>query len=68
MAHYVAKILHIRPGEILDEWGVPELIVTFGIYANEQSKKKYEEYKQLDVKTRASMDKPEEYAVKFLGV
>lgn len=65
MAHYVAKILHQRPNDILDHWGVPELIVAFGEYANEQSEKNYEEWKQLDSNTRAKYPKPSRYAVYF---
>lgn len=65
MAHYVAKILHQRPNDILDEWGTPELIVAFGEYANEKSKENYEEWLHLDSKTRASYTKPNEYTVYF---
>ncbi len=65
MAHYVAKVLHQRPNDILDNWGVPELIVAFGEYANEQARQNYEEWKSLDSKTRAKIPKPNEYAVYF---
>lgn len=68
MAHYVAKILHIRPNDILDNWGAPELIVAFGEYANEQSKQNYEEWKNLDSKTRARITKPNEYVVYFHNI
>ena len=68
MANYVAKILYIRPSEILDTWGVPELIVTYGHVANEQSQKNFEEWKSLDPKQRVKYPRPPEYAVKFLGV
>jgi len=68
MANYVAKILYIRPSEILDTWGVPELIVTYGHFANEQSQKNFEEWKSLDPKQRVKYPRPPEYAVKFLGV
>ena len=44
MAHYVGKELHIRPNEILDTWGVPELIVAYGEYANETA---YEKVRRL---------------------
>lgn len=63
MAHYVGKVLHIRPNEILDTWGVPELIVAYGEYANEVSQQNYEDWKHMDAKNRG--EKPEEYAVKF---
>lgn len=65
MAHYVAKVLHQRPSDILDKWSVPELIVAFGYYANEQSSKNYSEWKSLDQKTRAKTEKPSEYIVYF---
>lgn len=68
MAHFVAKTLHIRPNEILDNWGVPELIVAYGVYANEITKRNFEEWKHLDFKQRNGQDRPEEYAVEFYGV
>lgn len=68
MANYVAEILHIRPGEILDTWSVPELIVTYGNYANEQAQKNFNEWKNLDNKTRVKIPRPPEYAVRFRGV
>lgn len=67
MAHYVAKVLYIRPSDILDTWGVPELIVTYGNYANEQAQKNLDEYNQLDNKDKLKYPKPPKYAVKFLG-
>ena len=68
MANYVAEVLHIRPSEILDTWNVPELIVTYGNYANEQAQKNYNEWSNLDTKTRIKIPRPPEYAVKFIGV
>ena len=68
MANYLAKLLHIRPGEILDTWSVPELIVTYGNYANEQAQKNLAEWKSLDTKQRLKTERPPEYAVKFIGV
>lgn len=65
MAHYVAKVLHIRPSDILDKWGVAELIVAFGQYANEKSNQSYEEWKQLDAQTRAKTMMPSKYVVYF---
>lgn len=66
MAHYVGKVLHIRPNEILDTWGVPELIVAYGQYANEVSQQNYEEWKSLSADSRQG-ERPEEYIVKFYG-
>lgn len=65
MAHYVGKELRKRPSEILDSWGVPELIVAFGQYANEKSMQNYEEWKHLDPKTQAKTTKPNQYIVYF---
>lgn len=68
MAHYVAKVLHQRPNDILDTWGVPELIVAFGEYANEQSRQNYTDWKSLDQKTRATIQKPSEYIAYFHNI
>lgn len=65
MAHFVAKILRIRPSEILDTWGTAELIVAFGQYANEKSSRDYEEWKQLDSQQRAKVMQPSKYIVYF---
>ena len=65
MAHYVAHELQQRPSDILDKWGVPELIVAFGQYANEKSMQNYEEWKQLDSSSRAKINKPSKYIVYF---
>lgn len=65
MAHYVAKVLHQRPNDILDKWGVPELIVAYGQYANEEAARNYQEWKALDTETRAKVDKPRPYVVRF---
>lgn len=65
MAYFVAKQLNLRPSTILDTWGVPELVVTYGNYANEISMRNYEEWSSLDAKTRAKIERPPKYAVKF---
>lgn len=65
MAHYVAKELNIRPSEILDTWGVAELIVAFGQYANEKSNRSYEEWKHLDSESKAKVMQPSQYIVYF---
>lgn len=66
MAHYVGKVLHIRPNTILDEWGVPELLVAYGEYINEVSGEVYEQWRHMDAKDRGK--KPDRYAVKFYGL
>lgn len=65
MAHYVAHELHLRPNDVLDTWGVPELVVAFGHYANEQSNKNYEEWKHLDAENRSKVQQPSKYIVYF---
>lgn len=68
MAHFVGKVLHIRPNEILDTWGVPELIVAYGEYANEISKQNYEQWKAMDAEQRGRVGVVDEYAVEFYGL
>lgn len=67
MAHYVAKVLHIRPSEILDTWSAPELYVAFGEYSNEQSAQQYADWKSLDSEARQKVERPRKYAVYFHG-
>ena len=65
MALYVGKTLKMRPNDILDYWGVAELIVTFGTYRNEESYQNYLEWKALDMETKKKVKRPEPFAVKF---
>lgn len=37
MAYFVAKELNMRPTEILNNWTVEELMVSYGYYANRHS-------------------------------
>lgn len=67
MAHYVAKVLHQRPNDILDKWGTAELIVAFGEYANEEAEKNYQEWRGLSSEQRAKFEKPSRYHVRFLN-
>lgn len=67
MAHYVAKVLHQRPNDILDKWGAAELIVAFGQYANEESEKNYQDWKNLSAEARAKVEKPSQYTVRFFN-
>ena len=68
MAHFVGKTLHIRPNDILDNWGVPELVVAYGHYTNEISTRNFEDWKSIDRKERAKIEKPDKYNVEFHGV
>lgn len=65
MAHYVARVLKQRPNEILDGWGVAELLVAYGQYSNEDSYKNFLEWKSLSSKDKKSVEKPDEYRVLF---
>lgn len=67
MAQYLGEKLHIRPADILDTWSIPELIVTYGTIANEESKENFARWKELDPKTRVKYPRPEEYRVYFMG-
>lgn len=66
MAHFVGEKLHIRPGEILDEWCAAELVVTFGVYMNEISQQRYAEWKSLSTNEKSIIPAPKEYIVRFI--
>ena len=66
MAHYVGKELRIRPNEILDTWGVPELIVAYGEYANETAYENYMQHHYMNSEEKPPA--PKKYAVRFIGV
>lgn len=66
MAHYVGEKLNIRPSEILDTWGVAELLVAFGQFANEVADQNYQQWKSMDSKYRG--EKPKQRAVWFMGL
>ncbi len=69
MAHFVGKTLHIRPNEILDTWGVAELVVAFGYYSNEISQQNYEQWQEMDATQRAKHSElGRRYNVKFIGL
>lgn len=65
MAYYVAKKIHLRPIEILQQWGVCELIVAFGVYKNEEQLKNFHEVQEYN-KTAKKKVKIDRYAVKFM--
>lgn len=68
MAHFVGKQLHIRPNEILDTWGVPELIVAYGQYANEIADENHRSWKASRPKPKGlEPPEPRRYAVRFIG-
>lgn len=61
MAFFVGEKLHIRPNVILDTWGVPELIVSYGYYSNEVTLENYSYWESS--KKEGKM--PKKYNVKF---
>ena len=61
MAHFVAEKLHMRPNDILDGWGVPELIVAYGYYSNEISLENFRYWESGKKDTKM----PQKYWVKF---
>lgn len=67
MAHYLGKKLMMRPLEILQTWSVPELIVAYGTYQNEDQLKAYHEIENHNKNAKASDRVPRinKYAVKF---
>lgn len=67
MAHTVGEILHIRPNEILDTWGVPELIVAYGQYMNEKANEAYQSWVIQNTKDYKA-PRPDRYVVRFVGV
>lgn len=67
MAHFVGKILHIRPNDVLDKWGVPELIVAYGQYANELADENYRSWKASTSNRKGPPPMPKRYVVQFIG-
>lgn len=67
MAYFVAKKLHMRPNEIMSSWGVCELIVTYGVYANQDQRKAYDSVQEYNKTAKAGDRVPRipMYAVKF---
>lgn len=51
----------MRPNDILDGWGVPELIVAYGYYSNEISLENYRYWESGKKDTKM----PQKYWVKF---
>jgi len=68
MAHYVGKVLHIRPNDILDTWGVPELIVAYGEYVNEMADEQFKQWKAQNSPHKGPPPPPPRYIVRFIGV
>lgn len=65
MAHYVAKILKLRPNDILDCWGVSELIVAYGYYRNEAQQKAFAEVESYNSSAKKKIPRVNRYAVRF---
>lgn len=60
MAYFLSSKLKIRPNEILDSWGVPELIVTYGQIVNEIAQKNYATWE-----VSKTGDMPKRFYVRF---
>lgn len=61
----------MRPSEILDTWGVPELIVAYGQYANEIADENFQTWDRFygsGKNNDAPPPRPPQYVVLFLGV
>lgn len=67
MAHFVGKQLHLRPNDILDKWGVPELIVAYGQYMNELANENYQAWKSAHRPKGYEPPEPQRYVVRFIG-
>lgn len=65
MAHYVAKILKLRPNDILNRWGVSELIVAYGYYRNEVQQKAFAEVESYNSTAKKKIPRISKYAVRF---
>lgn len=65
MAYYVAKKLHLRPNDILNCWGVSELVVTFGIYRNEDYEREFYKREEYNKSAKKKIPQIPRYAVKF---
>lgn len=65
MAYWVANHLHMRPNDIIYNWGVAELIVTYGHYTNIIVGERYAEWKNKSVKEKSGQKVPPEYNVLF---
>lgn len=66
MAYYVAKTLKIRPYTILTEWTCEELLVAYGVYANQQSKEAYDMKKPAE-RTRERLQYIDRWALPFFS-
>lgn len=64
MAYFVAKVLHLRPWVILTEWTCEELLVAYGVYANQQSKEAYD-MKTPKERTRDKLEYMDRWALPF---
>ena len=69
MAHFVAKELHMRPSDILDKWGVPELLVAYGEYANRIAAQNYDSWERHYILNQEGTPAPPaKYIVRFVSV
>lgn len=57
----------MRPNDILDHWGVPELIVCYGQYRNEDALANYKEWESANTKKKKAVERPLKYDVMFIS-
>lgn len=56
----------MRPSQILDEWGIPELLVAYGQYANESANEAYQNWVVRNTKNYKD-ERPPRYIVQFIS-
>lgn len=66
MAYFVAKTLHLRPWIVLTEWTCEELLVAYGVYANQQSKESYDMKSQKE-KQKDNLTYMDRWALPFFS-
>jgi len=65
MSYFVSEKLGLRPNDVIDNWYVPELIVTFGMMANKESYTSYKQWEGLSEEQKRETKKPNKHVVIF---
>ena len=65
MAHYVAEIIKVRPNDILNHWGVSELLVTYGYFRNQKQLEAYRNVESFNANNKKKIPRVDRYAVYF---
>lgn len=66
MAYSVAKELSLRPMTILTEWSCEELLVAYGVYANQHSKEGFDAMSKVE-RRKKNLNYLDRWAVPFLS-